>query len=64
MEDSTTKLSEEVEGLKNELENIKNDFNLVANGMSEEEKNQECSRCLRCDHFGFGIFKGGRNTEW
>jgi hypothetical protein len=46
------------------IENIKNDFNLVANGMSCEEKNQECSRCLRCDHFGFGIFKGGRNTEW
>ena len=46
------------------IENIKNDFDLVANGMSLEEKNQECSRCLRCDHFGFGIFKGGRNTEW
>lgn len=46
------------------IENIKGDFALVSNGMSEEEKNQECSRCLRCDHFGFGIFKGGRNIEW
>ena len=46
------------------IENIKGDFNLVSNGMSLEEINQECSRCLRCDHFGFGIFKGGRNREW
>lgn len=46
------------------IKNIKGDFNLVSKGMSEEEKNQECSRCLRCDHFGFGIFKGGRNIQW
>ena len=46
------------------IEKIKDDFDLVSVGMSEEEKNQECSRCLRCDHFGFGIFKGGRNIEW
>ena len=24
----------------------------------------EASRCLRCDHFGYGIFKGGRNGKW
>ena len=29
-----------------------------------EEALQEASRCLRCDHFGFGSFKGGRQTEW
>ena len=40
------------------------DFSLVKEGMTEEEACQESSRCLRCDHFGFGSFKGGRNTEW
>ena len=25
---------------------------------------QETSRCLRCDHFGYGIFKGGRTSKW
>ena len=29
-------------------------------GMTEQEVHQETSRCLRCDHFGYGIFKGGR----
>ena len=33
-------------------------------GMTPEEAQQEAGRCLRCDHFGYGIFKGGRNTEW
>ena len=33
-------------------------------GMSAEEAHQESSRCLRCDHFGYGSFKGGRETEW
>ena len=42
----------------------KGDFSLVVEGMSLEEAQQESSRCLRCDHFGYGIFKGGRNTEW
>ena len=40
------------------------DFSLVVEGMSREEALQESSRCLRCDHFGYGSFKGGRNTEW
>ena len=40
------------------------DFSLLKEGMSLEEAAQESSRCLRCDHFGYGIFKGGRNTEW
>ena len=39
-------------------------FDLVVEGMSAKEAKQEASRCLRCDHFGFGSFKGGRNTEW
>ena len=40
------------------------DFSLLKEGMSLEEAQQEASRCLRCDHFGYGSFKGGRNTEW
>jgi hypothetical protein len=39
-------------------------FDLVVEGMSAKEAKQEASRCLRCDHFGFGSFRGGRNTEW
>ncbi len=34
------------------------------NCMSEAEAKQEASRCLRCDHFGYGIFKGGREKKW
>lgn len=40
------------------------DFDGVENCMTEKEAKQEASRCLRCDHFGFGIFKGGRETLW
>ena len=29
-----------------------------------EEAMQEAGRCLRCDHFGYGIFKGGRVEKW
>lgn len=39
-------------------------FDLVVEGMSEKEAKQESNRCLRCDYFGFGVFKGGRNNEW
>ena len=46
------------------LSSYAGDFTLVKEGMSPEEAKQESSRCLRCDHFGFGIFKGGRNREW
>lgn len=40
------------------------DFDGVENCMTECEAKQEAGRCLRCDHFGFGIFKGGRETLW
>ena len=40
------------------------DFQCIEEGMTEEEMLQETSRCLRCDHFGYGIFKGGRLREW
>lgn len=42
----------------------KKDFEGVENCMTEAEACQEASRCLRCDHFGYGIFKGGRDTKW
>ena len=40
------------------------DFELVECGMDSEEAAQESRRCLRCDHFGFGVFKGGRVEQW
>ena len=42
----------------------KNDFDPIEFNMSDEEAAQECERCLRCDHFGFGAFRGGRSTKW
>ncbi len=38
----------------------KNDFEGVGMPMSLEEAQQECGRCLRCDHFGCGAQEGGR----
>ena len=43
---------------------LKNDFELMENCMSEQEMAQECSRCLRCDHYGHAGFKGGRLIKW
>lgn len=40
------------------------DFEPIEYSMTQEEAAQECGRCLRCDHFGFGVFKGGRSTKW
>lgn len=45
------------------LERIK-DFELIEFAMTDEEAAQEASRCLRCDHFGYGTFKGGRTKKW
>ncbi|SEA10592.1 NADPH-dependent glutamate synthase beta chain [Lachnospiraceae bacterium NK3A20] len=47
-----------------EIDNIAGDFRLVTEGMTDEEAFQECSRCLRCDRFGNGLFRGGRSLEW
>lgn len=38
----------------------KNDFDPVEVEMSFEEAQQECNRCLRCDHYGCGVMEGGR----
>ena len=40
------------------------DWTLVEQGLTEQEAKQEASRCLRCDHFGLGAFRGGRITQW
>ena len=42
----------------------KGNFDLVVEGMSKKEAAQESERCLRCDYFGFGSFRGGRTGEW
>ena len=42
----------------------KDNFDLVVEGMSRKEADQESERCLRCDYFGFGSFRGGRTGEW
>lgn len=47
-----------------DVKNISGDFGIVTEGMSEQEAKQECSRCLRCDCFGYGKFKEGRNGQW
>ncbi len=40
------------------------DFSVTEKGLSEEEAVQEIGRCLRCDHFGPGALRGGRNLSW
>ena len=40
------------------------DFEDIECGMTHEEACAESGRCLRCDHFGYGIFKGGRSSKW
>jgi hypothetical protein len=45
-------------------EERKNDFELMELPITEKASCQEAGRCLRCDHFGCGIFKGGRKSEW
>lgn len=42
----------------------KNDFDIMENEMTLQEAKQECSRCLRCDHYGMGSFKNGRAYKW
>ena len=40
------------------------DFEDIECGLTEEGARTEASRCLRCDHYGYGIFRGGRNVKW
>ena len=50
--------------LEREASERKNDFACIECEMTEQEAAVESSRCLRCDYFGYGCFKGGRNTKW
>lgn len=40
------------------------DFEQIELCMTDEEACQESGRCLRCDHFGCGVLKGGREERW
>lgn len=42
----------------------KNDFLCIECGYTDEEAHRESGRCLRCDHFGYGNFRGGRVEKW
>ncbi|MDO4466943.1 MAG: NAD(P)-binding protein [Bacillota bacterium] len=53
-----------VELPEREANERKHDFKGCEGCMSKKEAKQEASKCLRCDHFGYGIFKGGRESLW
>ena len=40
------------------------DFELMELPMTTQEALQEASRCLRCDKYGYGCFRGGRQEKW
>jgi NADPH-dependent glutamate synthase beta subunit-like oxidoreductase len=40
------------------------DFDIIECGLTEQGAMSEASRCLRCDHYGFGAFRGGREEKW
>ena len=42
----------------------KGNFEHIECGMTAQEAAQECGRCLRCDHYGYGAFRGGRKDRW
>lgn len=42
----------------------KKDFDAIEECMTRQEAQQEAARCLRCDHYGYGILKGGRAAIW
>ena len=47
-----------------DAQELKDNFEHIECGMTAQEAAQECGRCLRCDHYGYGIFKGGRAAIW
>ena len=53
-----------VEMTEREVADRKGDFFLMENPMTYEEAQQECSRCMRCDQYGFGKFRGERKRQW
>ena len=42
----------------------KQDFDAIEREMTCMQADLESSRCLHCDYFGFGNFRGGRETKW
>jgi len=40
------------------------DFACIESAFSDQEAAEEANRCLRCDHYGYGCFKGGRTGRW
>ena len=36
----------------------------AAEERGKDFKLMESGRCLHCDHFGYGIFRGGREEKW
>lgn len=42
----------------------KNDFDAIEHEMTCMQADLESSRCLHCDYFGCGNFKGGREIKW
>lgn len=52
-----------VEMTEREAAERKCDFEVSEKGITREEVAREASRCLRCDHFGFGALGGG-SSEW
>ena len=42
----------------------KNDFECIECPMTAQEAGAEAFRCLSCDCFGYGKFKGGRKISW
>lgn len=47
-----------------EADERKHDFDAIEHDMTCLQANMESSRCLHCDYFGFGNFRGGRETKW
>lgn len=47
-----------------DAEERKHDFDIMEKEMTLQEAVQECSRCLRCDHYGMGSFRNGREYKW
>lgn len=42
----------------------KHDFECIECEMTCQEAQIESTRCLHCDAYGYGIFKGGRKSKW
>ena len=40
------------------------DFDCIEHGLTDQGALSETFRCLRCDHYGYGAFRGGRESKW